>query len=519
MCSATKKGPGLFCRNGPKGAAHKTNQVPFSVDPEDQRRFAELSGDHNPLHLDPVTSRRLLFGGPVVHGVHLVLWALDRLAARLPEPAVLAKLGAVFRRPLPLEAPVSLEIEEAGEGGFRAEFGGGHCELSGRLATSADPRAWAVELPDGEAPRECRELTFRQASHDEGQIPLYLDRSELRRMFPRVAERLPAVQVAAILATTRLTGMVCPGLHTVFDSLELRFAEPEKGSWFVLPERPGGCFAQNKPGPFFLEYRVEHGDERFSTISLAVEGGGAEGLLKTFFRPPPVAQPSCGEVAAVVEPGEFRAQRALVVGGSRGLGELTAKIVAAGGGIVRITYHRGKDDAERVTNEILKAGGNCEACELDLGGALSEQIARQLRARAPTHVYYFATPHVGSLCGREGFSPTGFRRLCAFYVEGFAALVEALDPSPASPLSLFYPSSAQVGAPERGAAEYAAAKAAGEVLCAALGKRPGVARVHAPRLPRMKTDQTASIGPQRYANALEVMLREIRRLDGPSGSR
>jgi len=27
---ATRKGPGLFCRNGPKGASHKTNQVPFS---------------------------------------------------------------------------------------------------------------------------------------------------------------------------------------------------------------------------------------------------------------------------------------------------------------------------------------------------------------------------------------------------------------------------------------------------------------------------------------------------------
>jgi len=26
-----KKGPGLFCRNGPEGASHKTNQVPFSL--------------------------------------------------------------------------------------------------------------------------------------------------------------------------------------------------------------------------------------------------------------------------------------------------------------------------------------------------------------------------------------------------------------------------------------------------------------------------------------------------------
>jgi len=31
----------------------------------------------------------------------------------------------------------------------------------------------------------------------------------------------------------------------------------EKGTWFVLPERPGGCFAQNKPGPFFVATRFQ----------------------------------------------------------------------------------------------------------------------------------------------------------------------------------------------------------------------------------------------------------------------
>jgi len=36
----------------------------------------------------------------------------------------------------------------------------------------------------------------------------------------------------------------------------------EKGTWFVLPERPEGCFVQNKPGPFFVAgYHLvrEHG--------------------------------------------------------------------------------------------------------------------------------------------------------------------------------------------------------------------------------------------------------------------
>tara|TARA_B110000240_G_scaffold186172_1_gene222473 strand:+ start:299 stop:481 length:183 start_codon:yes stop_codon:yes gene_type:complete len=39
--------------------------------------FAKCSGDYNPIHLDPVASRRFMFGEPIVHGLHTVLWALD----------------------------------------------------------------------------------------------------------------------------------------------------------------------------------------------------------------------------------------------------------------------------------------------------------------------------------------------------------------------------------------------------------------------------------------------------------
>jgi len=44
---------------------------------DDQLAFAKLSGDYNPLHLDPVLARRLLFGRQVVHGLHALLWSLN----------------------------------------------------------------------------------------------------------------------------------------------------------------------------------------------------------------------------------------------------------------------------------------------------------------------------------------------------------------------------------------------------------------------------------------------------------
>ena len=47
----------------------------FNLD--DQHIFAEVSGDYNPIHIDPIYARRTNYGKPVVHGINLLLWALD----------------------------------------------------------------------------------------------------------------------------------------------------------------------------------------------------------------------------------------------------------------------------------------------------------------------------------------------------------------------------------------------------------------------------------------------------------
>ena len=54
---------------------------------EDQLVFAALSGDHNPMHVDRVYARRTQFGRQVVHGVHVLLRALDQLKAMQGQPA------------------------------------------------------------------------------------------------------------------------------------------------------------------------------------------------------------------------------------------------------------------------------------------------------------------------------------------------------------------------------------------------------------------------------------------------
>src|ERR1700683_540580 len=67
----------------------------------DQKRFAALSGDFNPMHVDEVAARRTILGAPVVHGVHLLCWALESWLGNrqiVRGTVALEQLASIFKR-------------------------------------------------------------------------------------------------------------------------------------------------------------------------------------------------------------------------------------------------------------------------------------------------------------------------------------------------------------------------------------------------------------------------------------
>src|ERR1035441_10498422 len=80
----------------------------------DQERFASFSGDRNPMHLDALQARRTQAGAPVVHGINLLLWALDSLAEAQPDLPPLCGLRAHFNKFVYLDECVDVALTKQG---------------------------------------------------------------------------------------------------------------------------------------------------------------------------------------------------------------------------------------------------------------------------------------------------------------------------------------------------------------------------------------------------------------------
>jgi acyl dehydratase len=69
--------------------SHYTSSATFTLDQEDFKRFAALSGDDNPIHVDPLFAARTKFGKPVAHGMHLYSLVCRVLGSALPGPGTM----------------------------------------------------------------------------------------------------------------------------------------------------------------------------------------------------------------------------------------------------------------------------------------------------------------------------------------------------------------------------------------------------------------------------------------------
>jgi len=432
-----------------------------------QQEFAALSGDFNPMHLDEKYARRTMYGGVVAHGVNVVLTALNSVWER---GRTLRSLKVRFQRPIYLNEALSVsKRKSAGDKQVIEVASPAETKLVMEIER-AESIALAGGFQPGLPPRGEPAALSEIESGLSGDLDLFLDETKACALYPRLGD-IEARRLAAILATTRIVGMLCPGEHSIFSELDVNFTDSKPGASSTL------------------HWEVAAYDERFRLARMKIAGDGVEGRIAAFNRPRPFEQPSMLDIVSASSGRPASDVTALVVGGSRGLGETTAKILAARGAKVFLTYRSGAADAERVRNDIISAGGKAEAIKLDLSSESDVERAHE-QIGSIDALLYFASPPI--FRGSRTFSPPLFDEFIAVYVTDFERLTRSFIER-GRPLTVFYPSTVAVSEYTPKMLEYAAAKAAGEQLCRDYPKNYPNVNVLVERLPRLPSDQTQTL--------------------------
>lgn len=85
-----------------------------TISQEDVNTYAEVTGDDNPIHVDPEYAKDTRFGKPIVHGAFLLGVISKVLGRDFPgHGSVAVNLSARFLRPIPVGSTIQVEIKVA----------------------------------------------------------------------------------------------------------------------------------------------------------------------------------------------------------------------------------------------------------------------------------------------------------------------------------------------------------------------------------------------------------------------
>ncbi len=474
--------------------------APWTITADDHAWFTAFSGDANPIHADPVASRRRLGGRMLVHGAHLLLRALEHAAAAGEITTVPAAISVVFRDGVGIDDAlvtqfarasgadvdrVDVSIVRAGPPGetvatIRVEQGAGAAVASDRIDLF-EPDPGPPERPGEPRTLSLDDLAAVVGIEQPSLLPP-VDPDACRARFPAITALLGAGRVAELAAISCVIGMLTPGRSSMSSAYDITL------------HTPTGDHAA-------IGHRVDQVDPRMRRVRLTVHGTSMRSAVTAFSPPAPVDQAAVlagGSDASAA--GEFDGWRALVVGGSRGLGEATVRLLVAGGADVRFTWCTGHGEADRLAADVGVTGVRWCAPHDDIAAALPDRWQ-------PTHVCWYASP-----------SCVGDPDAAAIEVEAFERAVTQL---PAPPLvGVLWPSTDLLDRPDEppppGSTERVQRALAGEAACDRFAaSRPSVA-VRAARLPTLLTDRTQTLLPREYGDTASVLLAALRTLPTPA---
>lgn len=444
--------------------------------------FATFTGDKNPIHVSKIIARRLVFGRRIVHGIHVLLLALESYYQFYNQNIACIKFK--FIKPIFINVELKFIL----------------LEKYIYIKSIDDEILTTIEVIISDNDESFNDYHLNIKNHFSE--PVIFDLSKIKfhnksdfivsgnpdlakALFPTLFFKYGIGVVSEIGALSFLVGMKCPGMNSLFGggiiNIQLQVDKPY--------------------------YSIVNYYNKFNLLKIQYAGFGIIGSLDAFIRNTTDKFVNFHLLENLVLHKEFEKVNALIIGGSRGVGGEIAKLISLGGGNVTITYDIGLDDSIKLQKEILiHCGKKIKIIQYSASNKLNVEFSKS----DFNQIYYMASPKIINDY-KNSFNNDLYNIYREIYNKCFLNLIKKVVISKAKyKTNIFYPSTVFLNSNNIDFFSYKKNKLIGERLCRMINRRGSVLIIY-PRLPKMNTDQNLSIfGFQKLEEVAPTMLRFIR---------
>lgn len=443
---------------------------------KEQKLFSELSEDYNPIHLDEDWAANEYPGEIVIYGISILLWAIEscthenqieRIKGKFIHPIFLGDSLVCKYEKDELNLKLFLYIENTLVSKFEIYYGK-------KFLTNKAINPLKKEILSTPKVLSAKEIEFQEGIVE---ISKY-NFSKIKSIYPNSAKYLGVVGIQGLLSTSRLVGMYCPGLRSIFSDFDFFFESNQK----------------------LVNFKVIKINPILGFAKLKVNGLNLKGEIGAYFTEKIVEKNF--EISNQSSK-KYTNSCALIIGGS-GLGKLATNILLEEGAEVFMTS-RLKINEKNNFNDLKKYKKFLHI-PLDLNDTSSIDKFLNKLNKPIKSLYYFASPRIFRR-RLKSISSEDMTDFLNIYVYKYINLVELLlkEKKCSKDLVIGYPSTIAINEKFPDQFEYYSAKKIGEFACDLLKKKHKNINIKIERLPRLNTRQTNSfIKAKTFDNKEEI---------------
>ena len=340
------------------------NKILFNY--ETINSFSRLSGDYNPLH-----SRHSNLEYPVIHGMLIVLKAIENIDKK---SNAIASIRVSFENFLYLNQIITFKYSYKNKKFLQIEGYSKKIKIV-KIYIEFFERKLKNKKKCflNKIPPKSKINTFNHLNNNSNKIKLYASEKLLKNIFPKLNIKLNSNLISILLSLTRIVGMKLPGKYSIFSSFNISlFNEINLDN--------------------SLNFKLNEYDPRWGYLIIDFYNKFCSGEIRAFERPKPTFQPSYKDIKKKLKKLNFRNKKALVIGGSNGIGEVCVKILSYYGAKVTFTYFKDQKNSKCIKNDCQNK--YLKFIKFDANNFNEKKLVQLINKEKFDQIYYFATPKI-----------------------------------------------------------------------------------------------------------------------------